>query len=79
MFANQLPRVGVLNGKGREEYAIILSFFFIHLCFFVAIQALSASFNSLSEGNGIWPFSFFYGCFFVAILAFSALSASCAL
>ncbi len=41
VFANHLPRIGVLNGNSdslgcvhgrREEYAIILSFF-IHLCF----------------------------------------------
>ncbi len=42
MFANHLPRIGVLNGNsdstgcvrgGREQYVIILSFF-IHLWFF---------------------------------------------
>ncbi len=82
MFANQLKRIGVLNGnsgstgcvrRGREEYAIILSFFFIHVCFFSRCRpvfTLSASFDAPSIGNGIWPLSFFYDCFFVAILAF---------
>ncbi len=65
VFANHLPRIGVLNGNsnstgcvhgGREEYAIILSFF-INICFFSSryrpFFALSASFNALSVGNGI--------------------------
>ncbi len=83
MFANQSQRIGVLNGnsgstgcvrRGRGEYAIILSFFFIHLWFFLSryrpVFSLSESFNALSVGNGIWPFYFF-----VTIL-FSTLTAS---
>ncbi len=70
VFVYQLPRIGVLNGnggstgcvrRGREEYAIILSFFFIHLWFlsrYRPVFTLSASFNALSIGNGIWPLSF---------------------
>ncbi len=47
MLANHLPRIRVLNGNsdstgcvhgGREEYAIILSFF-IHLCFLSRLSA----------------------------------------
>ncbi len=43
MFANHLPRIGVLNGNNnstgcvrgwREEYAIILSFFYIFIYVF---------------------------------------------
>ncbi len=50
--------------RGREEYAIILYFFSFYIYgFFVAIQTLSASFNALSVGNGIWPFSFFMTAF----------------
>ncbi len=93
VFANQLPRIGVVNGnsgstgcvlRGREEYAIILSFFFVHLWFFLSryrlVFTLSASLNALSVGNGIWPFSFFYDCFFVKILAcFHLVGAMCAL
>ncbi len=64
MFANHLPRIGVLNGNngskgcvrgGREEYAIILSFFYTFM-FFVAIQAcfhLVGVICGLSVGNGI--------------------------
>ncbi len=65
VFANHLPSIGVLNGnsdstgcmrEGREEYAIILSFF-IHICFFSSrcrpFFELSASLNALSVGNGI--------------------------
>ncbi len=71
MFANHLPRVGVLNGNcdrtgrvrgGREEYAIIYSFF----CFFLRympVFTLSASFNSICWE---WNLTFFrfYDCFF---------------
>ncbi len=45
VFDNHLPRIGVLNDStgcvlgGREDYAIILSFFLIFIWFFVAIQA----------------------------------------
>ncbi len=68
VFANHLPRIGVLNGNsdstgcvrgGREDCAIILCFIYTVMVFVVAMQALSASFNALSVGNGIGPFSFF--------------------
>ncbi len=60
VFAYHLARTAVLNGNndstgcvrgGREEYAILISF--LYICVFLAIQALSASFNALSLGNSI--------------------------
>ncbi len=60
VVANHLPRIGVLNGNsdstvcarvGREESAIILSFFIHNTC--RPVFTLSASFNALSVGNGI--------------------------
>ncbi len=65
MFANQLSRIGVLNGNSgstgcvrrwSEEYAIILSFFYTVMVFlsrYRPVFTLSASFNALSVGNGI--------------------------
>ncbi len=67
VFANHSPRIGILNGKndsagcvrgGREEYAIILSFFLYLYVFFCLLRyrpffTLSASFNAISVGYGI--------------------------
>ncbi len=52
--------------RGREEYAIILSFFLYTFMVYLRyrpVLTLSASFNALSVGNGIWPFSFFMTAF----------------
>ncbi len=76
MFANQLPRIGVLNGNSgstgcvRRARRSMPSFYIFSLniygffCFFFLsryrpVFNLSASFDALSTGNGIWPLFFF--------------------